>query len=133
MEFDPHAVEIFADASSGKTKYRLCVGFAIGEHLYYMKKFGLIDSEPDVVHPSPKHLDACRGTYDHLEATGELAIPIFGYDLGEPYDYDDNGEPIGDWPELGTATIHYHDKFLMPGGTLPEGHTHRRRMRWFGL
>jgi hypothetical protein len=130
MECDPHAIDIFTDAFSGTTKYRLCVGYAIGEHLYCMKKLSMIDSQPDVVHPTPGNIDICRRAYVKIDATGELVLPVYGYDLGEPHEYDDDGELIGDWPQLGTMTISYRDKFLMPGGKLPEGYTHLRQLRW---
>jgi hypothetical protein len=132
MEFNPDVIEIFTDMFSGKTKYRLCVGFVVGEHLYCMQKLGVIDWEPDVVHPTPRHLDGCRRTYDNILVPGELTMPIYGYDLGEPCEYDDDGERIGEWPQLGAATIRYHDKFLMRSEKLPAGHTHRRPMRWLG-
>jgi hypothetical protein len=131
MRFDPSQVEIFTQEFSGQTKYGVWVGFAIGEQLYLIKKFGLIDTQPGVVHPLPKHLDACRQTYEYIEVPGQLVLPIYAHQLGVPCAFDDDGRPIGDWPQIGEDWISYGEIFMMPGGLLPDGYTHLQPMRWF--
>jgi hypothetical protein len=62
-----------------------------------MKKFGMIDSQPDVVHPTQGYLGACRRTYEDIQVPGELTILIFGYDLGEMMANNDNRSFCTNW------------------------------------
>lgn len=131
MEFTPEAVEIMTDDLAARVKYRLCVGYVIGERLYAMRKFVLAYPEMvDVEPPLDRLMQMCRRTYDQIEVPGEIIMPIFGYDLGAYCEYDDDGLPIGEWPPIGAAKITYTEKFLMKGGRLPPGYEHLMPMRW---
>ena len=137
MEFNPQAVEIFSsDFSStlgyvadftGQLKCRLYVGYVIGSRLYHMHKMGavhpLIAGEPD---PADKLIEAARLSYWRISNQGKVRIPVFAYDLGVPVEFDDDGEPIGEWPQIGELVLTYSEKFLMPGGQLPEDYRHLR-------
>jgi hypothetical protein len=132
MKFDPSFVDIMTSESPQRVKYCLCIGYHISKGLYSMQKFGLISRWiSGEVHPQEKLMTACKNTYNGIPTSGEIAIPIFGYDLGEYCEYDDEGEPIGKWPQIGEAKIKYTEKFLMKGGRLPPGYDHLIPMRWF--
>jgi hypothetical protein len=125
MPFDPQAVEIFTSDLTPYIKYCLCVGYAIDAQLYCMRKFGAIHPAYDLIErEQARVIEAARRTYDRIPDMGELTYPVFAYDFGVPCDDDDDGEPIGDWPQIGTLTLRYTKKFLMPGGKLPQGQQH---------
>jgi hypothetical protein len=130
MPFDPSVVDIMMTEYSPQVKYRLCVGYHIPKGLYAMRTFSLVDSQPGLVHPQDTLMRACEHTYHGIQTSGEITIPIFGYDLGEPCEYDDDGLPIGTWPPIGEAKITYTDTFLMKHGRLPPGYAHLLPMRW---
>lgn len=84
MEFNPEAVDIMTNDITEQAKYRLCVGYVIGERLYSMRKFGVLNPKMvGVEQPLDRIMQSCRNTYDKIEVSGEIIIPIFGYDLGE--------------------------------------------------
>jgi hypothetical protein len=130
MPCDPSVVEIMMSAYSPRVKYRLCVGYQISQGLYAMRTFGLIDSQPGLVHPQEQLMRACEHPYHGIPTSGEITIPIFGYDLGARCEYDDDGEPIGEWPHIGEAKITYTEKFLMKGSRWSPGYAHLMPIRW---
>ena len=79
MTCDPSVVEIMMTAYAPQVKYRLCVGYRISTSLYAMRTFGLIDSQPGLVHPQDTLMRACENTYNGIQTSGEITIPIFGY------------------------------------------------------
>jgi hypothetical protein len=85
MPCDPSVVDIMMTANSPQVKYRLCVGYHIPKALYAMRTFGLVESQPGLVHPQDTLLRACEHPYHGIPTSGEITIPIFGYDLGEAW------------------------------------------------
>jgi hypothetical protein len=125
MEFTPDAVDIFTNEFTSTMKYRICVGYEIGERLYYMHKFGVLypTVEGEAL-PTERIIESARRTYDAIEAPGEITIPVFAYHFGVPCEFDEDGEPIGDWPQIGRLVLQYNGKFLMPSAKLPQGYRH---------
>jgi hypothetical protein len=131
MPCDPSVVDIMMSAYVPQVKYRLCVGYHISQGLYAMRKFGLVSPRvAGEVHPQDTMMRACEHTYHGIPTSGEITIPIFGYDLGEPCEYDDDGVPIGLWPPIGEATITSTEKFLMKGSRWSPGYAHLMPIRW---
>jgi hypothetical protein len=132
MTCDPSVVDIMMSAYVPQVKYRLCVGYHIPKGLYSMRKFGLVSPRvAGEVHSQDTLMRACENTYNGIQTSGEITIPIFGYDLGARCEYDDDGEPIGEWPQIGEAKITYTEKFLMKNGGLLPGYNHLIPMQWF--
>jgi hypothetical protein len=127
MAFDPQAVDIFTHDAGDTTKYRICVGYVLGDQLYYMRKFGyLYPKHEHDVHPEQRIIEAARNAYDNIPERGDFRIVVYGYDFGMPCDFDDQGLPIGHWPKIGDLVLKYDGKFLLPSGKLPSGYEHLR-------
>lgn len=115
--------EIFRDADTGDCKVRVCVGLVLGSGLYLPKKFGAVGPSVDVLTAQVAE------TWERFPRQGLEEIQIFGWQLGAPYEVDDQGETVGSWPQAGTLLLPYHDAFLMPSGELPARYAHLRLMR----
>ena len=106
-------------------KCRMCVGYVIGNQLYHTQRMGamwpLFPSDTDV---RERMIEASRRTYEQISESGEITIAIFAYHLGVPCEWDDPGLPIGEWPQIGAMVLRYQEKFLMPGGQLPQNYRH---------
>jgi hypothetical protein len=127
MAFDPQAVEIFTHDGGDTIKYRICVGYVIGDQLYYMRKFGLLYPRNDAeVQPTQRLIEAARNAYENIPDKGEIRIVVYGYDFGMPCDFDDDGLPIGHWPTIGDLILKYDGKFLLRGERIPPGYEHLR-------
>jgi hypothetical protein len=124
MPCDPRVVDRMMSAYAPQVKYRLCVGYQIPKALYAMRTFGLVESQPGRVHPQDTWIRACEHPYHGIPTSGAITIPIFGYDRGTRCAYDNDGEPIGEWPHMGEAKITYTEKFLMKGSRWSPGYDH---------
>lgn len=133
MEFSPDAVEIFTSEVESEVKCRMCVGYAIGDTLYSMQKFGgvipIVDGES---RPDQRITELARRSYECISNTGEISFDLFAYELGVPCEFDGDGLPIGEWPAIGKMTVNYTAKFLMPEGKLPLGYEHLLQLHLLG-
>jgi hypothetical protein len=130
MEFTPDAVDIFTSKLASNIKYHICVGYVIGDGLYYMRKFGMLYPKvKDEPQPVERIVEAVHRTYDVIPVSAEITIPVFAYTLGAACEYDDDGEPIGYWPQIGRLVLTSTDKLLLPGGKLPQAYEHLRPMQ----
>jgi hypothetical protein len=137
MEFSPGAVEFFESEAITtqpdgfkRIKIRMIVGYVIGNQFLHSIRLGAITSVVDECQDwKGELLRAARRTYEAIPTVGDLLLPVYGYHLGLPVEFDDEGEPVGDWPKLGELRLPYQDKILMPEGKLPEQYTHLVNIR----
>lgn len=108
----------------GMRKIRIIVGLVLGGDLYTFKKCGCLDPVGDERALS----ELAEQFWASFPRQGIEEIPIFGWQLGMPFEMDDDGNILGDWPQVGTLILPYSDAFLMSGGDLPEDRRHLHMM-----
>ena len=112
--------EIFQIEGGVERKVRVCVGLVVGSGLYMIKKFGAIDAQGNEWRLELLAADWWKKT----PRQGVEEVPVFGWQLGEPFEVGEDGEVLGDWPRLGYLIFPYEDVFLMHGGALPDDRQH---------
>lgn len=118
-------------------KLRLLVGRKLkGANLYNWEKFGAIIrvAKNDNAGAQKAGIEIAKKTWEKLttQKVFKKTYEIKGYHLGEPYETDDDGNVIGEWPTLTTFEVEFEDSFFIKFGKdckwiLPEKYSHLKQ------
>jgi hypothetical protein len=138
------SLEVFVGAS-GELRCRLVVGYALlGGELYHVQKLGAVipmtAAECEQAYGGDwgayrlaverRLTEKAQQSWLEIPTAGTIEYPLYAWQLGAPYEMDDDEEVVGIWPPIATLTLRYTHVFLMPAGRLPAAEQHRHLWRW---